>query len=276
MEKIYLHIPSICPICGGDTEIVQENDSKVLMCGNSHCEGKLINKIEHFFGKKGLDAKGISKATIEKLIDWGWVESVTDVFELSKYSKEWKNIQGFGEKSVSNILKAIDGCKFCMLESVISAAGIPLIGRTVARDLSKKFNSYEDFRNAIRDGFDFTQFNGYGYEMHRAISNYDYTELDYIVENYLTLEKNNDIIDIQKLKDLTFCITGKVHIWKNRDELSTFIESLGGKTTGSVSKNTNYLINNDVNSTSAKNNKAKELGIKIISEEDFKNIFDIK
>lgn len=185
-------------------------------------------------------------------------------------------MQGFGEKSVSNILKAIDECKFCMLESVISAAGIPLVGRTVARDLSKKFNSYEDFRNAIRDGFDFTQFNGYGYEMHRAISDYDYTELDYIVENYLTLEKNNNIIDAKKLKDLTFCITGKVHIWKNRDELSTFIENLGGKTTGSVSKNTNYLINNDVNSTSAKNNKAKELGIKIISEEDFKNIFDIK
>lgn len=274
--KGYFTLPHICPVCGGEVEIRKEADSEMLYCANPQCEGKLINKIEHFFGKKGLDAKGISKATISKLIDWEWIESVKDVFELSKYSEEWKNMQGFGEKSVSNILKAIDECKFCMLESVISAAGIPLVGRTVARDLSKKFNSYEDFRNAIRDGFDFTQFNGYGYEMHRAISDYDYTELDYIVENYLTLEKNNNIIDAKKLKDLTFCITGKVHIWKNRDELSTFIENLGGKTTGSVSKNTNYLINNDVNSTSAKNNKAKELGIKIISEEDFKNIFDIK
>lgn len=274
--KEYFMLPHICPVCGGEVEIRKEVDSEMLYCANPQCEGKLVNKIEHFFGKKGLDAKGISKATISKLIDWGWIESVKDVFELSKYSEEWKNIQGFGEKSVSNILKAIDECKFCMLESVISAAGIPLVGKAIARDLSKKFNSYEDFRNAIRNGFDFTQFNGYGYEMHKAISNYDYTELDYIVENYLTLEKNNDTIDIQKLKDLTFCITGKVHIWKNRDELSTFIESLGGKTTGSVSKNTNYLINNDVNSTSAKNNKAKELGIKIISEEDFKNIFDIK
>ena len=271
----YIHIPETCPICGGATKIVQENESKILMCDNPQCEGKLVNRIEHFFGKKGLDAKGISKATIEKLISWGWVESITDVFELSKHAKEWKNIQGFGEKSVTNILESIERSKSCALESIISAAGIPLIGRTVARDLAKRFNTYEDFRDAIRNGFDFTKFDGYGYEMHKAISTFNYTELDNIVEKYLTIEKNNDIINVEKLKDLTFCITGKVHIWKNRDELSAEIEKLGGKVTGSVSKNTNYLINNDVNSTSVKNNKAKELGIQIISEEDFKKIFDI-
>ena len=271
----YIHIPETCPICGGATKIVQENESKILMCDNPQCEGKLVNRIEHFFGKKGLDAKGISKATIEKLISWGWVESITDIFELSKHAKEWKNIQGFGEKSVTNILESIERSKSCVLESIISAAGIPLIGRTVARDLAKRFNTYEDFRDAIRNGFDFTKFGGYGYEMHKAISTFNYTELDNIVENYLTIEKNNDIINVEKLKDLTFCITGKVHIWKNRDELSKEIEKLGGKVTGSVSKNTNYLINNDVNSTSAKNNKAKELGVQIISEEDFKKIFDI-
>ena len=271
----YIHIPEICPVCGGATKIVQENESKILMCDNPQCEGKLVNRIEHFFGKKGLDAKGISKTTIEKLISWGWVESITDVFELSKHAKEWKNMQGFGEKSVTNILESIERSKSCVLESIISAAGIPLIGRTVARDLAKRFNTYEDFRDAIRNGFDFTKFDGYGYEMHKAISTFNYTELDNIVENYLTIEKNNDIINVEKLKDLTFCITGKVHIWKNRDELSKEIEKLGGKVTGSVSKNTNYLINNDVNSTSAKNNKAKELGVQIISEEDFKKIFDI-
>ena len=271
----YIYIPETCPICGGATKIVQENESKILMCDNPQCEGKLVNRIEHFFGKKGLDAKGISKATIEKLISWGWVESITDVFELSKHAKEWKNMQGFGEKSVTNILESIERSKSCVLESIISAAGIPLIGRTVARDLAKRFNTYEDFRDAIRNGFDFTKFDGYGYEMHKAISTFNYTELDNIVENYLTIEKNNDIINVEKLKDLTFCITGKVHIWKNRDELSKEIEKLGGKVTGSVSKNTNYLINNDINSTSAKNNKAKELGVQIISEEDFKKIFDI-
>ena len=260
----YIHIPEICPVCGGATKIVQENESKILMCDNPQCEGKLVNRIEHFFGKKGLDAKGISKATIEKLISWGWVESITDVFELSKHAKEWKNMQGFGEKSVTNILESIERSKSCVLESIISAAGIPLIGRTVARDLAKRFNTYEDFRDAIRKGFDFTKFDGYGYEMHKAISTFNYTELDNIVENYLTIEKNNDIINVEKLKDLTFCITGKVHIWKNRDELSKEIEKLGGKVTGSVSKNTNYLINNDVNSTSAKNNKDKEISVQII------------
>lgn len=270
-----IEIPKTCPICQAPTIIKDNNGVKTLWCSNEQCDGRLINKICNFFGKKGLDAKGISKATIEKLISWGWVESITDVFELSKHAKEWKNIQGFGEKSVTNILKSIERSKSCVFESIISAAGIPLIGRTVARDLAKRFNTYGDFRDAIRNGFDFTKFGGYGYEMHKAISTFNYTELDNIVENYLTIEKNNDIINVEKLKDLTFCVTGKVHIWKNRDELSAEIERLGGKVTGSVSKNTNYLINNDVNSTSAKNNKAKELGVQIISEEDFKKIFDI-
>ena len=272
----YLHIPETCPICGGVTEVVQENDSKVLMCGNPQCEGKLINRIEHFFGKKGLDAKGISKATIEKLIDWGYVNTISDVFKLEQYASEWKNKPGFGELSVNKILNAIDSCKKTEFESVISAAGIPLIGRTVSKDLGKYFKSYQEFRDAIKSGFNFASLDGFGYEMHRAISTFNYEELDNIVQKYLTIEKNNDIINIEKLKDLTFCVTGKVQIWKNRDELTQTIESLGGKVTGSVTKNTNYLINNDVNSTSAKNNKAKELGIEILSEKSFIEKFDIQ
>lgn len=271
----YIHIPETCPVCGGNTVIVKENESKVLMCDNPQCEGKLINRIEHFFGKKGLDAKGISKATIEKLIDWGWVESITDVFKLNEHASEWKNKAGFGELSVNKILNVIETCKTTGFESIIAAIGIPLVGRSVARDLGKVFHGYEEFRSAIKSGFDFRTLGGFGPELHRAISNFDYEELDNIVENYLIIEKNNDIISVEKLKELTFCVTGKVHIWKNRDELSSFIESLGGKVTGSVTKNTNYLINNDVNSTSAKNNKAKELGVQIISEEEFKKIFDI-
>lgn len=268
--------PKVCPICGGDTEIVQENDSKVLICGNPQCEGKLINRIEHFFGKKGLDAKGISKATIEKLIDWGYVNTISDIFNLEQYASEWKNKPGFGELSVNKILNAINSCKKTGFESIISAAGIPLIGRTVSKDLGKYFKSYQEFRDAIKSGFNFASLDGFGYEMHRAISTFNYEELDNIVQKYLTIEKNNDIINIEKLKDLTFCVTGKVQIWKNRDELTQTIESLGGKVTGSVTKNTNYLINNDVNSTSAKNNKAKELGIEILSEKSFIEKFDIQ
>lgn len=270
-----INIPAVCPICGEPTIIKGENGVRVLYCSNPSCEGKLINRLDHFFGKKGLDAKGLSKATFEKLIDWGWVESIKDVFKLKEYKKEWEKMQGFGEKSVEKILQAIEDCKSCSLEAVISAAGIPLIGRTVGKDLSKRFGSYTEFREAVESGFDFTSFGGYGWEMHKAISDFDYSELDYIVDNYLQIKENKKEENELKLKDLTFCVTGKVHIWKNRDSLSALIESLGGKVTGSVSKNTNYLINNDINSTSAKNKKAQELGIPILSEEDFQKIFDI-
>lgn len=270
-----INIPAICPICGEPTIIKGENGVRVLYCSNPSCEGKLINRLDHFFGKKGLDAKGLSKVTFEKLIDWGWVESIKDVFKLQEHKKEWEKMQGFGEKSVEKILQAIEDCKSCSLEAVISAAGIPLIGRTVGKDLSKRFGSYTEFREAVENGFDFTSFGGYGWEMHKAISDFDYSELDYIVDNYLQIKENKKEDNELKLKDLTFCVTGKVHIWKNRDSLSTLIESLGGKVTGSVSKNTNYLINNDINSTSAKNKKAQELGIPILSEEDFQKIFDI-
>ena len=276
MEKEYFEIPNICPICGGPTEIIQEVDSEMLYCANPQCEGKLVNKIEHFFGKKGLDAKGISKATIEKLIDWGWVKRTADIFDLSRYENEWKNVSGFGEKSVSNILGTIEACKNCDLESVIAAAGIPLIGRTVSKDLARRFESYGAFKEAIVGDFDFSTIGGFGYEMNKSLKTFNYKELDFIVENYLQINEKKQESYEKKLQNLTFCVTGKVTIWKNRDELSAFITNLGGKVTGSVSKNTNYLINNDVNSTSAKNNKAKELDIPIIDEQTFMDMFDIE
>lgn len=269
-------IPSICPICGKTTEIVQENDSKVLMCGNPSCEGKLVNQLDHWFGKKGLDAKGISKATIEKLIEYGWVKRPRDMFNLEQYAKEWKSLPGFGDKSVSNMLGAIETCKNCSLEQAIAAAGIPLIGRTVSKDLAGRFTTYGAFKEAVMGNFDFSSIDGYGYEMNKSLKKFNYDELDYIVENYLHLESKIEEIQEQKLEGLTFVVTGKVQKYKNRDELSAEIVALGGKVTGSVTKNTNYLINNDVNSTSAKNKKAKELGIKIIDEQTFMDMFDIK
>ena len=274
--KEYFRLPHICPVCGGEVEIKKEVDSEMLYCANPQCDGKLINKIEHFFGKRGLDAKGISKATIEKIIDFGWVERIRDMFDLSRHKDEWKNTSGFGEKSVSNILGAIEASRNCNLESVITAAGIPLIGRTIAKDLASRFTSYGAFKEAIMGDFDFSSLSGYGYEMNKSLKTFDYTELDYIVENYLNIKEEKQESYEKKLQNLTFCVTGKVTVWKNRDELSSFITSLGGKVTGSVSKNTDYLINNDVNSTSAKNNKAKELGIPIISEQTFMDNFDIQ
>ena len=272
--KDYFTLPYLCPICLTEAETRKEVDSEMLYCVNPQCEGKLINRIEHFFGKKGLDAKGISKATISKLIDLGWVTRIADVFDLSRYKDEWKTLPGFGEKSVSNILGSIEACRNCDLESAIAGIGIPLVGRTVARDLAKRFANYGAFKENIEGSFDFSTLGGYGYEMNKSLKTFDYSELDYIVENYLIFKEEKNEENEQSLEGLTFCVTGKVSIFKNRDELSAFIESKGGKVTGSVSKNTNYLINNDTESTSAKNKKAKELNIKIIGEQTFMDMFD--
>ena len=274
--KEYFTLPYICPVCGGEVETRKEVDSEMLYCINPQCEGKLVNRIEHFFGKKGLDAKGISKATISKLIDLGWVTRIADVFDLSRFEDEWKALPGFGEKSVSNILGSIDTCRNCDLESAIAGIGIPLNGRTVAKDLAKRFTNYGAFKENVEGSFDFSTIGGYGYEMNKALKTFDYSELDYIVENYLIFKEEKNEENEQSLEGLTFCVTGKVSIFKNRDELSAFIESKGGKVTGSVSKNTSYLINNDTESASAKNKKAKELNIKIIGEQTFMDMFDFK
>jgi DNA ligase (NAD+) len=270
----YLNPPNECPICGHETELFGDNDSIFLQCGNPACEGKLLNRVEHFFSKKGLNAKGLSKATIEKLIDWGWINGIKDVFILDAYAEDWKKKAGFGEKSVNNIITSIKESSNTDLESVISAAGIPLIGRTVARQITSIFNTYEDFREAIGN-FDFSEIDGFGYEMNKSLKNYNYDELDYIVENFLTINNKIEERKEQKLEGLTFCVTGKIKQWKNRDELSSFITSLGGKVVGSVSTNMDYLINNDINSTSSKNLRAKELGKQIIDEQTFMDMFDL-
>lgn len=269
-SKEIIVYPTHCPICGGLTSIHKDNNSEVLYCDNPNCEGKCLNRIEHFFSKKGLDVKGLSKATIEKLINWGWVNGIADIFTLSKYETEWKNKTGFGEKSVDNILSAIKtGCN-TNLESIISAAGIPLIGRTVARELAKRYQTYDSFKEDITGSFDFSSLDGFGYEMNKSLKNYNYNELDYIVKNFLIINNKIEETKEQNLKDLIFCITGKTHLYKNRAELQKEIEDKGGRVVSSISSKVNYLINNDINSTSTKNRQAKELNIPILSEEEFK------
>ena len=273
--------PYVCPICGAETEIIKENDSEMLYCSNPNCEGKLINRLDHFCGKKGLDIKGLSKATLEKLVDWGWVSNFIDIFNLQDYKEEWIKKPGFGEKSVEKILNAIvESANNINLENLLAAAGIPLIGRVMTKHLAKHYQgSYVAFREDVEGGWDFTEHEGIGDVMCDSILTYDYSELDTIYE-MLYDEFNNNIQKLyfnkeeeqtnkQNLEGLTFCVTGKVKIFKNRAELQADIESKGGKCVGSVSKNVNYLINNDNTSTSAKNLKAKELGIKIITEEEF-------
>ena len=263
--------PNICPYCGEATEL-RESDSGVLnyYCSNSSCNGKLANRIDHFCGKKGLDIKGISLATIRKLINWGWLNGLTDIFKLDRYRTEWVSKTGFGEASVGKILDNIDESRSgVLLQNFISALGMPLVGKTVAKAITKYYSTWGDFREAI--GTDWTEFEGFGPEISKAINNFDYTEADEIAEmlTFAEDQPSESQDQIAVLKGITFCITGKLKDFKNRDELKADIESKGGKVVGSISSKVNYLINNDFNSTSAKNKAAKELNIPIITEAEY-------
>ena len=277
-DKEIISIPEVCPICGGKTEIRMDIDTKVLHCSNPSCDGKLINKLDHFCGKKGLDIKGLSKATLEKLIDWGWVSNSTDLFELASHRAEWIKMPGFGVKSVDKVLDAIAAGRSCELHAFIAALGIPLIGSTASKELVKVFPSWDSFMNAIESGYHFWDIPNFGFEMHSAITRFDYTEAKTLYANYLTInsiEVNSDEVR-DSLADITVVITGKVNKYKNRDDLKAAIERRGGKVAGSISGKTSYLINNDVNSTSSKNVSAKKLGVPIISEDDFIEMFGLQ
>lgn len=265
-----IEMPTICPVCGEAVVIKEDKTSKFLMCGNEECEGKLINRLTHFCGKKGLDIKGLSKATLEKLINFGWLNSKVDIFSLREHQIEWLRKPGFGPKSVANLLDNIDKAKTTTLDKFICSLGIPLIGETASKKLVEIYPTWEDFMNSfvLFDRYD--EIEGFGPEMDKAITNFDYSEANEIVK-YLTFEKNNDIIISESesnLKDKTFVITGSLNHYKNRDELKKVIEANGGKVVSSVSSKTSYLINNDVNSTSSKNVSAKKLNIPILTEED--------
>lgn len=263
-----IELPSTCPICGHELYI-SESDSGIhtLTCVNYHCEGRLVNRLDHFCGKKGLDIKGLSVATLEKLVDWGWVETIEDIFNLKNHAQEWKNKEGFGEKSVTNILNSIEKAKTCELYSFIAALGIPFIGQQVAKDLCDYVYDYADFRDRIYDGWNFASIPSFGQVKMQSILEFNYTEADNIAR-LLTISNTKEE-KTSGLDNQTFVITGKLKNFKNRALLKNEIEMRGGKVTDSVTSKTNFLINNDKDSTSSKNTKAKELNIPIISEEEF-------
>ena len=270
IDHKFLFAPRACPICGGITSINESDSGTIeLVCMNLDCEGKLINRLDHFCGKKGLDIKGLSKATLEKLIDWGWVKSCKDIFNLSNYKSEWSNKPGFGVKSVSNILDAIQESRNCKLDKFIAALGIPLIGSRASKDLANHFGSWDAYIEAIASGFKFYELPNFGSEMNLAIVCFDYREAVEIANNFLEITVDEPEAANTSLEGKTFVITGKLNTYKNRDELKNHIESLGGKVSGSISGKTSYLINNDTTSTSSKNVSAQKLNIPIISEEEF-------
>ena len=260
----------VCPACGSICDIWKsETGVEELRCDNPQCSGKLVQRLEHLCGKKGLDIKGLSEKTLEKLVDWEWIKDINDIPKLKEHREEWINKAGFGITSVDKILDSIDKrLAEAPLSAFISGLGIPLIGTRVAKQICEKVETWKEFRDLIDSKFDFTQWNGFGYEMHSALHDFDYEEADDLV-NYITFKPIEHQDKSVKFDSVNFVITGKLINFKNRQELVDKIEAEGGKVQSSVSAKTNYLINNDVNSTSSKNKKAKELNIPIITEEEF-------
>jgi DNA ligase (NAD+) len=271
--KKHLSVPKKCPYCGEDTIIKKENDSKFLYCSNNDCEGKLINKLDHFCSRtKGLDIRGLSKATLEKLIDWNWVENIEDIYNLNQYKEEWSKKPGFGVRSVNNILNAIESSKKCKLETFLSAIGIPLIGTNNAKEICKHIKTYQEFKDLVNNKFSFSDWDTFGIEKEKSLLKFDYTLADILVANYLEIEPIEEIIvnnNNNNLQNIRICITGTLNQYKNRAALQKDIENAGGKVVSSMSKNVNYLINNNKESTSAKNRSAKQFNIPILSEEEF-------
>lgn len=266
-EDILFELPKICPICGEPT-IIRDD---FLYCSNPNCNGKFINYLDNFVGKKGLDIKGLSKATLQKLINWEWVTSLKDIFHLHSYQNEWAKKDGFGVKSVMNILTAIENAKECELWQFISSLSIPLIGSTYAKEIAKKCETWEDFRN-IKD---FLMWDGFGPETCASLNKFNYEEADELVNNILYIKNslyNQGIVE-SGITGKIICITGKLTTYKNRSELKNAIEVHGGKVVDSISSKTDYLVNNDINSTSSKNQKAKALNIPIITEAQLSEMF---
>ena len=270
-ELPFFDIPEACPVWGGEVK-VSESDSgtRELICLNPLCNGKAVNRFDHFCGKKGLDIKGLSKATLEKLLEWNWLQSYEDLFNLTEFQSDWIKKPGFGQKSVERVLNAIEESRHCELHQFIAALGIPLIGTAVSKELVKVFPTWNSFIEAIQNDYKFYTISGFGVEMHNALTNFDYSEAIVLAKEYLTFEEPKvEEKKEQKLDGKVFVITGTLKHFKNREELKECILSYGGKVSSSISKNTHYLINNNIASTSSKNKSAQAMNIPIITEEEF-------
>lgn len=272
---VAIRIPSKCPECGSALEI-RESDSgvKTLVCPDEKCPCRLINQLDHFCGKKGLDIKGLSKATLEKLIDWGWVNSKLDLFTLAEHKAEWVKKPGFGEKSVSNILNAIEKSKDVSLSQFIASLGIPLVGTTVSKIIEKNCINYSQFRdNVLNDSFSFTDWEGIGPEINKALKTYDYSEADRLNTEAVRIYcVKVDLAKSTSLEGKRFAITGNINM--GRLKLSEHIEKNGGIVTSGVSKKTDYLIANQPEE-STKYRNAISYGTTIITENELIKMFDI-
>ena len=273
-----IKIPKTCPVCGGKTEIIKDNESKILICTNDNCKGKLLGKLVHFCSKNAINIEGMSEATLQFLIDKGWVKSFKDIYKLDYHREKWKEYDGFGDKSVDKLLDAVENSRKTSLDRFIYSLSIPLIGRSASKDISKYCNNSIDEFTFIMENtsLEFAAIDGIGVSATTLLDDWWNINRDMFYELaeefiFATNKKENDNISVD-LSGKTFVITGSLSHYKNRDELVGVIEGLNGKVSGSVSAKTSYLINNDTQSSSSKNQKAKQLNIPIIGEEDFINM----
>ena len=271
-RESYIQIPGFCPICNSPTEIKRDNSTDVLICTNPNCKGKLLGKVSHFVSKKGMDIDGLSEETLKKFIELEWINNIYDVYNLNEHFEKLKSFSGFGKKSVDKLKESIETSKTTTLKQFISALSIPNVGTTQAKILAKQFNTWDKFYEAAMGNYNFSKLEGFGDVMNNNIHKWfadDNGNVEQVVSLLTFKEEDMKNTTSTDLAGKTFVITGSVHIFKNRDEFKAFVESANGKVSGSVSKNTYALVNNDKASNSSKNKKAKELNIPIVTEEEF-------
>ncbi len=263
--------PCECPVCGKKTKISTEGDVKVLYCMNPDCLAKKIKSFSLFVSRDAMNMEGLSEATMEKWINEGFLTEPADLFQLAKHKDAIVNMEGFGEKSYENLTASIEKARTTTAERLLYAIGIPNIGVATAKLITKAFDGdMEKIRHA--EVAELTEISGIGEVMAKGYVEYfakeeNQQQLEHILAE-VKLEKTESTTEAT-LEGKTFVVTGSVFQFKNRNELKAYIEERGGKVAGSVSKNTDYLINNDNMSSSSKNKTAKELGIPIITEEEF-------
>lgn len=270
-ESATIEIPKVCPVCGGPTGIKKANDTESLYCLNPDCQAKHIKRFEHFVSRNALNIDGISSQTLEKFIDRGFIKNYTDLYHLNNYEDEIVGMDGFGRKSYDNIIESVEKSRTVTLDHVIYALGIGGIGLANARLVSRHCNEDPETVADITIE-ELMSIDGIGDVLAQSFREYfdDVNNRRLYNELLAELKLQKEVRDTSSpVAGKTFVITGSVSHFTNRDELKAFIETLGGKTTGSVSAKTDYLINNDVTSNSSKNKKARELGIPVISEEEF-------
>ena len=254
---------------------MSERGTETLKCTNPSCPAKKLKKFNRFVSKAGMDIDGISEQTLARFINEGWITKYGDIFRLSKHHEEITGLEGFGEKSAANIMESIDRAREIDETKLVYALNIPLIGK----DVAKRLLSVYPFRELVSIARNtettevFSSIDGIGPEKSNAFVSWckdpeNISQLEDLLDE-ITVQRTNTVASGNLCEGLTFVVTGDVHHYANRNELKAYIESQGGKVTGSVSKSTNYLINNDVTSSSSKNTKAKQLNIPILSEEEF-------